>query len=130
MQEIREGFDNYYGNEMTDQEISDLFTHLDVGGNGYVEYTEFVAAALHKEELLSIDNVRAAFKHFDASGTNAISKDDLEDVLAMKRTSSNKLTPSEASELDRLIGSADKQGDGLVDFAEFDALLKRETNKR
>lgn len=53
----------------------------DNNGDGKVDYTEFIAAAYRKDELLSQQNLRGAFRLFDVNGDGSITKDELKQVF-------------------------------------------------
>ena len=52
-EEVKEGYNKYYGHYISESEVKELFEQMDATGNGYVEYNEFVSAAMDKRELLS-----------------------------------------------------------------------------
>ena len=48
MEEVKEGYLEYYGKLMTDKEIEDLFNAVDISRSGFIDYSEFVVAAMHE----------------------------------------------------------------------------------
>jgi calcium-dependent protein kinase len=38
---------------------------IDLDGNGYIDYNEFLAATMNRSKLLSKNNLEIAFKTFD-----------------------------------------------------------------
>jgi calcium-dependent protein kinase len=52
-----------------------------VDNSGYVDYTEFIAAAMNKQKLLSKKNLISAFNAFDKDGSGSITADEIRDVL-------------------------------------------------
>jgi len=48
MDEVKEGYLEYYGKLMTDKEVEDLFNAVDISNSGFIEYSEFVVAAMHE----------------------------------------------------------------------------------
>ena len=47
--EIQMGYENYQQKIISDEDIDKVFGQIDVDGNGYIDYTEFVAAAIEME---------------------------------------------------------------------------------
>lgn len=47
--EIQMGYENYQQKIISDEDIDQVFGQIDVDGNGYIDYTEFVAAAIEME---------------------------------------------------------------------------------
>ncbi len=46
LDEIKAGYTKYYGHEITEDQVEEIFNRIDIDGNGYIEYTEFVSAAM------------------------------------------------------------------------------------
>jgi calcium-dependent protein kinase len=52
-QELKEGYLNYYGTVMSDEEIDRMFDAVDTDGSGEIEYSEFVVATLGEKVLFT-----------------------------------------------------------------------------
>lgn len=63
--EIREGFKQFYGDEISNENIEEIFFKTDFDQNGQISYSEFIVATMNKQELLEQDNLKAAFDLFD-----------------------------------------------------------------
>jgi calcium-dependent protein kinase len=61
MQEIKDGYAKYYNQQMTDQEVEKIFNDIDVDNNGYIEYTEFISAAMNMDTLVQNNKIARAF---------------------------------------------------------------------
>jgi calcium-dependent protein kinase len=80
--EIKQGYSQYFGRELTDEEIDDMFTKVDADGSGEIEYSEFVVATLNEKNLLSNNKLQTAFKMFDKDGGGTISIQEIREVLS------------------------------------------------
>jgi len=45
---------------------------VDLDNSGFIDYTEFLAATMEKDKLLSKNNLEAAFDAFDKDGSGSI----------------------------------------------------------
>jgi calcium-dependent protein kinase len=81
---------------MSQTELTDLFHAIDFNGDGEMNYSEFLAAAINKEKALSNSNLSLAFHHFDTDGCGFITADHLVEVF--KRQGQN-MTIEEASSM-------------------------------
>lgn len=50
--------------------------------SGFLEYSEFVVAALGEKELFRHDNLKKAFNHFDTENRGYITRTGLHDALS------------------------------------------------
>lgn len=50
-----------------------MFDSVDTDKSGFIDYSEFVAAAISEKNATSNDNLLAAFKMFDKDGSGLIS---------------------------------------------------------
>ena len=64
-----------------EDKIEQMLRATDTNGDGRIDYTEFVAAALEKSVLLSTNNLKNTFRLFDQNGDGTISKDELKNVF-------------------------------------------------
>ena len=64
--EIKNGYMTYFGKNLTDEQIDDIFSQVDADGNGEIDYSEFVAATMNEKNLLSNNKLQTAFKIIDA----------------------------------------------------------------
>ena len=99
------------------KEIKELFSAIDTDKNGKIDYTEFLAATLEKQEYLKEERLLGAFAAFDKDNDGIISKDEIMSVL--------KLEKEDEKEVEELIKLADKNGDGLIDYKEFVEIMKK-----
>ena len=50
---------------------------MDSNKNGYIDYTEFIAACLQSYNYLKENHLKTAFSYFDKDGSGTISLDEL-----------------------------------------------------
>lgn len=81
MDEVKQGYVEHYGKIISDDEVEKMFKMVDADNSGFIDYTEFVVAAMNEQELNSVEFLRAAFKMFDKDGSGIISGDEIKSVL-------------------------------------------------
>lgn len=81
--EIQEGYAQYHGHVITDEEILSIFGQIDADGSGYIDYTEFVAASMNMTTLLSDSKLDRAFKMFDHNNSGKIDATEIRKVLGL-----------------------------------------------
>lgn len=59
------------------KELKQLMDSIDVDKNGKINYTEFLASSLEKDELFKIDNLKKMFKLLDKDGNGSIDRKEL-----------------------------------------------------
>lgn len=63
--------------------MTEIFTRIDIDGSGFIDYTEFVAAAMDMEQMLSDKKLKRAFEMFDVDGSGVISAEEIKEVLGL-----------------------------------------------
>ena len=91
-----------------EEEAKKIFENLDVDGNNYIEYEEFVRAAIDKSIFLSNDALRLTFKFFDKENKEKITFDS---ILKMFEDCINK---------DKKISFKEELKEKLKDFVTMD----------
>ena len=90
--------------------------YLDTDKSGFVDYSEFLAAAMDRKKLLSLERLEKAFEAFDKDKNGKISAQELKLMLE----STVKL---DLDAYKKLIQDVDQNGDDLVDFREFKDMM-------
>jgi len=67
---------------MSDEEVDEMFSKVDVDESGAIDYSEFVVASMNEKNLLSNNKLQSAFKMFDKDGGGSISTDEIKQVLS------------------------------------------------
>ena len=60
-----DGYDQFFGKNMDKNEIEKMFDAVDIDKSGFIDYYEFVIAAMNEKNLLTNEKLQAAFKMFD-----------------------------------------------------------------
>lgn len=90
MEEVKIGYMEHYGRVMSDEEIERMFRSVDTDNSGFIDYSEFVVAAMNEKQLTTNEKLTAAFKMFDKDGSGVISADEIRDVLGFGGNLDNK----------------------------------------
>lgn len=102
--------------EQARKEAERIMMTVDNDFSGQIDYTEFLRAALEEESYVCKENLIKAFYYFDKNCSGSIDKVELMSWLA-----EGAVIPMEV--IEQLIEEADKNGDGVIDIEEFQALL-------
>jgi len=114
--EIKNGYLEYFGKSMSDEEIDEMFDKVDVDGSGAIDYSEFVVASMNEKNLLSNNKLQSAFKMFDKDGGGSISTDEIKQVLSFGQN-------LEEAVVNDIIKQVDANGDGEISFDEFAEMM-------
>ena len=114
-EELKQGLVQLKSNNINEKQIKDLFKNIDVDKNGKIDYTEFLAATLQKQNYLKIERLYEAFCLFDKDNSGKITKDELMKVL--------KVDKNQEKEIEKIIKEADKDEDGVINYKEFLELM-------
>jgi calmodulin len=110
-----------FGQTMTDEELKEFISDVDTDGSGNIELEEFIHLMTkiipQQLPMSPVEEMRAAFDAFDTSGNGTLSVSELAQV--MKRLN---IDLSE-EELNTMVLEADVDGDGEIDFEEFQSML-------
>ena len=104
-----------------EEDVEQIYKNIDMDNNGYIEYEEFVRAAVSKEQFLKGNILRYAFRYFDKDGSGEITFDEIEAVF--KESVADKTNVHES--LEKIIKEVDSNGDGVIDFKEFVSIMKQ-----
>ena len=73
-EEVYQGYLKTLGSEEEAQsKAQEIMDSVDLDGNGFINYTEFLTAVTNKTKLLSDTNLKIAFEKFDKDKSGTIS---------------------------------------------------------
>ena len=117
--EIKEGLKGH----VNENDLITIMKNIDTDKNGYVEYNEFLSAAMGEEISHYETRLESAFNLIDRDGNGKISVRELKSMLK------GDVNKTEADFWINIIKEADKNGDGELDFEEFMAIMKETDEK-
>mmetsp|Transcript_31363 Transcript_31363/g.30716 ORF Transcript_31363/g.30716 Transcript_31363/m.30716 type:complete len:128 (-) Transcript_31363:223-606(-) len=79
--ELKEGISLIKGGNITEEDMINAMQVMDSNQNGFIDYTEFIAACLQSYNYLKENHLKTAFYFFDKDGNGTISKDELKQCL-------------------------------------------------
>ena len=121
--ELIQGFQKYWG--MSEEEVKEkvdiIFANIDTDFNGFIEYEEFVRAAVNPTIFMSQNYLKFAFNYFDRDSSGDITFEEIK-----KRFSQNSNYNSEKmdTELREIFDKVDINNDGSISFFEFCKMMK------
>ena len=99
---------------ITDEEIKEIMTEIDLEGKGEINYEEFISILNRREkDVDSEEELLKAFKVFDKEGNGLININEMKHIML---TSGNNLSESE---INNMLTEADTDMDGYINYEEF-----------
>ena len=120
-EELLKGLSTKIKSNTLKDDVREIYKNLDMDNNGYIEYEEFVRAAVSKEKFMNDNVLRFAFRYFDKDGSGEITFDEIEEVF--KKNVTNKSNIHEG--LKKIIEEVDVNGDGIISYNEFEIVMKK-----
>lgn len=115
-QELLEEYSKHKGPEEAQAEVDKIMSEVDTDNNGTIDYTEFLKASMNSKTLLSSEHLRIAFNMFDKDHNGTISASEMRKVLEGGIDSADSVWRE-------IIREVDQNGDGEIDFQEFQDIL-------
>lgn len=66
---------------LTETDVDQAMSIMDSNKNGFIDYTEFIAACLQSYTYLKENHLKTAFSYFDKDGSGTISMEELRQCL-------------------------------------------------
>ena len=64
-----------------DEEVEKVFHNIDIDGNGFISYNEFITACMDKQLMFQKHKLKNAFKIFDRDNDGFIESNEIKHVL-------------------------------------------------
>ena len=116
-EELFDGLSTIYQSDKLKQDVDEIFENLDVNNDLYLEYEEFVRAAIDKSIFLTESSLKFAFNFFDKSNKGEITVDDLINILSGDEVSNEEM--ERVREMIKNISPDEK-----IKFGEFKEIMK------
>jgi calcium-dependent protein kinase len=123
--ELLKGLQSKIKSDTLEEDVEQIYKNIDMDNNGYIEYEEFVRAAVSKERFINENVLKFAFRYFDKDGSGEITFDEIEDIFKESVTDKSKVHES----LKKIVDEVDTNGDGIISFSEFSAIMKKMLKK-
>jgi calcium-dependent protein kinase len=108
------------------KEVETIFNNIDNDQNGYLEYEEFIRAAIDKEYFLNDKFLRFAFNYFDRDHNGNITFDEIKNLFYQNEQ--NKKSSKAREHLKKCFDEIDVNKDGELSFEEFVLMMKNIIN--
>jgi calcium-dependent protein kinase len=121
--ELIQGFEKYWGiSENEAREKVDLiFANIDTDFNGFIEYEEFVRAAVNSSVFMSQNYLKFAFNYFDRDSSGDITFEEIKKRFTQNTKNTNSKVDKE---LKAIFDAIDINKDGSISFVEFCKMMK------
>ena len=120
-EELYLGLKKRLNNDTLIEDVKNIFKNLDMDNDGYIEYEEFVRAAVSKEKFMGENVLKFAFRFFDKDDSGNITFAEIENIFK------NSVTDQEHIEegLNKIIDEVDINRDRKISFEEFSKVMKK-----
>ena len=90
---------------------------VDTDLSGEIEFSEFVAATINRDKLLTDDKLRKAFMLFDKDGSGGIDANEIRYHIGVGKSIDPEVWNG-------ILAQVDEKGNGVIDFDEFCHMMR------
>ena len=116
-EELTNGLYHFKDKEEVDKIIDHLFVLLDGDNDGFLEYEEFLRACIDRKQIITTTYLKYAFKFIDKEKTGTL---DAQKIINAFVATPNKIIEAV---FNNTLNTVDKDGDGIINFIEFQELM-------
>jgi calcium-dependent protein kinase len=116
-EELYNGLSELYKSDRLKEDVAEIFRNIDINNDLYLEYEEFVRAAIDKSIFLTDDSLKFAFNFFDKEGKGEITVKDLINVF-----SGDEVSKDEQERVRKMIKNISPNE--KIKFGEFREIMK------
>ena len=113
--ELLKGLQSKIKSDTLEEDVEQIYKNIDMDNNGYIEYEEFVRAAVSKERFMSENVIKYAFRYFDKDNSGEITFDEIEELFYESIPDKSKVHET----LMAIIKEVDINNDKKISFGEF-----------
>ena len=117
--QLIKGLKNVLSQEEAEKEVNRLMSIIDVDGNGFIEYEEFLRAGLNKEKIITKENLETSFRLYDINKRGKVNAKELGMVLGQGDDNMGEEVWQE------LIDEADIDKEGEINFNDFKTIMEQ-----
>ena len=99
-----------------------IFNNIDTDHNGFIEYEEFIRAAIDKEYFLSNNFIKFAFNYFDRDKNGDVTFEEIKNLFCQSEKNKNNIFAID--QLKKSFEEIDVNNDGSLSFEEFVQMMK------
>ncbi len=118
VKELKEGIHKVKDCQLTEGDIDQAMEVMDSNRNGFIDYTEFIAACLQTQNYLKENHLKEAFSYFDKDDSGTISRDELKACLQDEEMQMSD------DMINKMISEVDTNRDGQIDYNEYLQMMK------
>ena len=129
-EELYTGLQSYLKQEgeQLKTEVETIFNNIDNDHNGYIEYEEFIRAAIDVNYFLKDNFLKFAFNYFDRDGSGLITLDEITKLFY--NNDFNRKNKEAQQQLKQTFEQIDIDKDGTLSFDEFCQMMKNIINTK
>ena len=122
-EELINGIENYWKLPKEDiiNEVEEIFVNIDTDHNGYIEFEEFIRAAVDPSIFMTKNYLKFAFGYFDRDNSGDITFDEIKRRFMQNANNNNEIVEKELKEIYDIV---DINHDGSISFDEFCKMMK------